>query len=34
MNELLIFKEAKSGEKVGIYYNAWLFIMMNSMRIV
>ena len=26
MEELLIFKDAKTGDKVGIYYNIWLFI--------
>lgn len=26
MNELLIFREAESCDKVGIYYNTWLFI--------
>ena len=26
MDELLIFKDAKTGDKVGIYYNIWLFI--------
>lgn len=26
MDELLIFKDVKTGDKVGIYYNIWLFI--------
>ena len=26
MDELLIFKDAKTGDKVGIYYNIWIFI--------
>lgn len=26
MDELLIFIDSKTGDKVGIYYNTWLFI--------
>lgn len=26
MEELLVFSDNKTGEKVGMYYNAWLFI--------
>lgn len=26
MEELLVFSDNKTGEKIGMYYNAWLFI--------
>ena len=26
MDELLVFSNNKTGDKVGVYYNAWLFI--------
>lgn len=26
MEEILVFSDNKTGEKVGMYYNAWLFI--------
>ena len=27
MEEILVFSDNKTGEKVGMYYNAWLFQM-------
>lgn len=26
MDELLVFSNNKTGDKVGVYYNTWLFI--------
>ena len=26
MDELLVFSDNKTGDKVGVYYNTWLFI--------
>ena len=26
MDEILVFSDNKTGDKVGVYYNAWLFI--------